>query len=65
MDNRAQVSTEYLVIIAVLTVITVIVAAFVLNFAKMSISNKLKNEVYKDALLKMIEWGVYEWRKDR
>ncbi len=44
---------EYLIILAILSVLTVVATALAFNVMKMKDSTKLKNELYKKALLKM------------
>ena len=54
LGNKAQVSTEYLIILSILAVLTVIVTAFAFNVLKLKDITKIKNDLYKDSLLKMI-----------
>lgn len=54
LGNKAQVSTEYLIILSILAVLTVIVTAFAFNIIKLKDVTKIKNNLYKNSLLKMI-----------
>lgn len=54
LGNKAQVSTEYLIILSILAVLTVIVTAFAFSIIKLKDVTKIKNNLYKNSLLKMI-----------
>lgn len=54
MDNKAQISMEYLVIVAVLVVITAIVAALGFNLFGLRESIKNHANVFKNETLDMI-----------
>ena len=53
LGNKAQVSTEYLVILSILGVLTVIVSALAFNIIKLKEIEKIKNQKYAEALLNM------------
>jgi len=54
LENRSQVSTEYLVLLSVLGILTVLVSALAFNIIKIKEVAKIKNNIYSKALLKMI-----------
>jgi|GEM_PF-3518801 len=54
LGNKAQVSTEYLIILSILAVLTVIVTAFAFSIIKLKDVTKIKNNLYRNSLLKMI-----------
>ena len=55
MNNRAQISTEYLIILAVFTIFTAVVTALAFNFIKMRETIEFRNNTYKKSLFKMLE----------
>ncbi len=54
LGNKAQVSTEYLVMLAVIGILVVVATAFAFNIIKIRDITKIENKLYKQALLKMI-----------
>lgn len=54
LGNKAQVSTEYLVILSIIGILVVVATAFAFNIIKIRDVAKIENNLYKRALLKMI-----------
>ena len=55
MNNRAQISTEYLIILAAFTIFTAVVTALAFNFIKMRDTIEFRSDVYKTSLLEMLD----------
>lgn len=55
MDNKAQISIEYLVIVSVLMVIVTVVALFAVNLFGIKESIKLRGETFTEQALEMIK----------